>query len=62
MCVSRGGWHNANHIEDECSNNDEGDNDGYVSAGLREFTLSLSLYLCVCLGVGGIMLVILNMG
>ena len=39
--------YNANHIEDEGSNNDDGDNDGYQMAGLRDFTLSLSLYVCV---------------
>ena len=33
--------YNANHIEDEGSDNDEGDSDGYVSAGLRGFTFCL---------------------
>ena len=40
--------YNANHIEDEGSDNDEGDSDGYVSAGMRGFTL------CLCVGVAGV--------
>ena len=46
--------YNANHIQVVGSDNDEGDSDGCVSAGLRGFTLSL----CVRLGI---MLIILKM-
>ena len=40
--------YNANHIEDEGSEIYVDDRDGYVSAGLRGFTLSL------CVGVAGV--------